>query len=217
MTILAEIERAQDGALLARLARATDLSSADARLALSAFCPAIARQLEARVASDAQAYDNLASHLDDGTGGDLLADSDALLSAETAEDGNAILADLYGSRDAAIRAMREMGPRLPEMALLRLAAMAAALVLDAMVRNHARLSLTGAMPAASGGGLLGTIVSSIVRGAVQGAMRQLAPRRRHRRRYTDYFARRRRPTRRRRRRGPSLEDVFAEILGVRHR
>jgi len=217
MTILAEIERAQDGALLARLAKATDLAPAEARLALSAFCPAIARQLEARVSGDARAYENLAALLDDGTGSDLLADSDALLGAETAEDGNAILADLYGSRDAAIRAMREMAPRLPEMALLRLAAISAALVLDAMARNHARLSLTGAMPIASGGGLIGTIIDSLVRGAVQGAMRQLAPRRRRRRRYTDYFSPRRRPARRRRKRGPSLDDVFAEILGARRR
>ena len=217
MTILAEIERAQDGALLVRLAKAMDLSPVDARLALSAFCPAIARQLEARVAGDARAYDNLAALLDDGTGSDLLANSDTLLGAETAEDGNAILADLYGSRDTAVRTMREMAPRLPEMALLRLAAIAAALVLDAMVRNHARLSLAGAMPAASGGGLVGTILSSIVRGALRGAMRQLAPRRRRRRRYTDYFAPRRKPARRRRRRGASLEDVFAEILGTRRR
>ena len=77
-------------------------------------------------AQDLDAGDDLEQLAGHRTGGDLLANSDALLGAETAEDGNAILADLYGSRDAAVRAMREMAPRLPEMALLRLAAIAAA-------------------------------------------------------------------------------------------
>jgi hypothetical protein len=107
---------------------------------------------------------------------------------------------------------------VPETSLGKLAAIGATAVLGALSRTNTAMPLAGAAPHA--GGLLGTIVSELVKGAVQAATRTLAPRKRRRRRsYSSYFGKKRKRTTRKHssQRTPSLEDIFGEILGTRRR
>jgi hypothetical protein len=72
-------------------------------------------------------------------------------------------------------------------------------------------SSTGDAP--QGGGILATIIAALLKGLLQGARSQLAPRRRRRRSYTSYFGTKRTTTRRKRRaKTPTLEDIFGQIL-----
>lgn len=219
MALIDMLASAQGGAFFANVAAATGLSAAATKTAFAALGPAIAGQLKDKAEADPQAFEDLLDLLEDGGDADL-DDRNSMTGAEAVADGNAILTDIYGSRNAAIVDMRRLAGSIPEAPLEKLAALAATAVLAALARSHAKaMPLAGAQTAAdSGGGILDTIVSALVKGAVQGVARQLAPRRR-RRSYTNYFGtRRRRTTRRRRRtRSPSLDDIFADILGSRRR
>lgn len=219
MALIDMLARAQDGAFLANVATATGLSAAATKTAVAAIGPAIAGQLKNKAEADPHAFEDLLDLLEDGGGTADLDDRDAMTGAEAVADGNAILADIYGSRNAAIVDMRKLAAHIAEAPLEKLAAIAATAVLAALARSHATaMPLAGAQTAAaSNGGILDTIVSALVKGAVQGVVRQLAPRRRRRRRsYSSYFGTKRRTTRRRKRtRNPSLEDIFADILSAR--
>jgi len=213
MTLIDMLANAQGGAFFANVAAATGLSATETKSAFAAIGPAIAGKLKDKAEADAQAFEDLLDLLEDG-GDAELDDRESMTGAEAVADGNAILTDIYGSRNAAIVDMRKLAGTVAEAPLEKLAALAATSVLAVLARNHATVQPLAAADA--GGGLLGTIVSALVRGAVQGVMRQLAPRRRRRRSYTSYFGNRRRTTRRRRRsRSPSLEDIFADVLGAR--
>jgi hypothetical protein len=108
--------------------------------------------------------------------------------------------------------MKKLVPGLDDGQLDKLSAIAATSVLAGLSKSYATPQTLASEPA-GGGGLLGTIVSAVVAGALQGIKRQLAPRRRRRRSYSSYFGRRRKVTRRRRTRTPSLNDIFGQILG----
>lgn len=215
MALIDMLAGAQGGAFFANVAAAAGLSAAETKSAFAAIGPAIAGKLKDKAEADAQAFEDLLDLLEDG-GDAELDDRDSMTGAEAVADGNAILTDIYGSRNAAIVDMRKLAGTVAEAPLEKLAALAATAVLAALARSHATAQPLAAADA--GGGLLGTIVSALVKGAAQGVARQLAPRRR-RRSYTSYFgSRRRRTTRRRKRtRSPSLEDIFADVLGARRR
>jgi len=219
MPLMSMLQNAQGGAFFANAATLAGIEPNEAREALGALCPAIAEQLRARAESDGEAFDNLLDLLEEGGDTGDLDDPAALTSSEAVADGNAILEDVYGSRNAAITAARKLAPQIAETGLTKLTAIAAVSVLAALSRSTAVTPLAAAAPAEKdGGGLLGTIISAVIKGAIQGASRQLAPRRRRRRRYSSYFGRaRRRKTSRRRARTPSLDDIFGEILGTRRR
>jgi hypothetical protein len=86
-------------------------------------------------------------------------------------------------------------------------------------RQSTMMPAMGVQQAASstgGGGLLGTIVSAVIEGAIKGAMREFTPKPRRRRRTTYATARRRRKTtktRTRRTTRPSLDSIFRDIIG----
>ena len=64
------------------------------------------------------------------------------------------------------------------------------------------------------GGIFSTIIEAAVKGAVQGAKRQLAPKRRRRRTTSIFGATKRKRTTRKKRGGTfSLDQIFGEILG----
>ena len=214
MALIDMLASAQGGAFFANVAAATGLGAAETKSAFAAIGPAIAGQLKDKAEADPQAFEDLLDLLEDGGDADL-DNPTAMTDVEAVADGNAILADIYGSRNTAIVDMRKLAGNVAEAPLEKLAAIAATAVLAVLARSHATAQPLAAADA--GGGLLGTIVSALVKGAVQGVVRQLAPRRRRRRSYTSYFGnRRRRTTRRRKRsRGPSLEDIFADVLGAR--
>lgn len=222
MALIDMLAGAQGGAFFTNVAAATGLGAAETKSAIAAIGPAIAGQLRGKAQEDPEAFEGLVDLLEDGGANSDLDDGDSMTGAEAVADGNAILTDIYGSRNAAIVDMRKLAGEIPEPELEKLAAIAATSVLAALARSQAvARTMAGATTAAdTDGGLLGTIVSAIVKGAVQSAVRQLAPRRRRRRRsYSSYFGtKRRRTTRRRRRtRSPSLDDIFADILGTRRR
>lgn len=218
MALIDMLADAQGGAFFANTAAATGLSAAETKTVFAAIGPAIAGQLKDKAEADPEAFEDLLDLLEDGGDADL-DNPTAMTAAEAVADGNAILADIYGSRNAAIVDMRKLAGSVAEAPLEKLAAIAATAVLAVLARSHARVMPLAGAPAAAdtGGGLLATIVSALVRGAVQGVARQIAPRRRRRRSYTSYFGtRRRRATPRRKRwRSPSVDDIFADILGSR--
>jgi hypothetical protein len=210
MTLLAA---AQNGTYFAAAAAASGVAAAEAQAALSAMAPAIAEKLQAKAQADADAFEALLSLLDDGADSSELNDPDALTGAEAIADGAAVLKVLYGSSDAALAAMKALAPALPEPAVKTLAAIGTTSVLAALGQSHAApQALADAPQAAAGGGLLKTILSALVAGAVQGAIKQLAPKRRRRRRsYSSYFGPRRRQG------APTLNEIFGQILGTNRR
>jgi hypothetical protein len=213
--ILMDILRgAQNGEFFANAGRAAGIDAAEAERALSDIAPAIAVELRKR-AEDAGAFEDLLELLEDGNGDAFLDDENLMDDAELVSDGQAVLADIYGSTEAAQKAL---AIRPDDVATQRLAAIGASAVLAALARSYNQpLGLAGAQQAASEepqGGIFSTIVEAVIKGAVQGATRQLAPRRRRRR---SYFGKRRKRTTRRRSTTPSLEQIFGELLGTLRR
>lgn len=220
MPLISMLEAAQGGALFANVAKAAGLDESEARSAMAKLCPAIAAQLKAKAQSDDDTYDSLLDLLEDNEGGGGLDDADALTDAEAISDGNAVLEDIYGSRNEAITTFRGLLPNIGEAALPKLAAISATAVLMAIAQGRTTAQpLAGAQPVAgAGGGLISVIVGALLKGLMQGAQRSLAPKRR-RRSYGSYYSRRRtrRATTKRRARRTPLDDIFGEILGTRRR
>ena len=218
MALMTMLETAQGGALFGTVAKALGTDAKDIKSAMGALCPAIAARLKDKAQQDENIYDTLLDLLDDGADGSGLDDAEAMTNAEAISDGNAILDDIYGSRNAAVSAMRAIAPSVPETILPKLSAISATAVLSALAKGRpAAAPLASAQPAAEsgGGGIIATIIAAIVKGLMQGLARQLAPRRR-RRSYSSYFGTRRRGPARRRTRTP-LDDIFGEILGGKRR
>jgi hypothetical protein len=216
MTLLSILAESQGGNYFASAAKSSNMSTGEATSCLERLCPAIAAQLKAKAQSDNNAFEALLDLLDEGVDGN---DLDALTDAEAISDGNAVLKDLYGSPSAALAEMKQLVPALDNAQAEKISAIAATSVLAVLAKTY-----TGPLPLASAsgaapqsGGILGTIVSAVLKGALQGVARQLAPKRRRRQSYSSYFGTRRRKTTRRRRRTrtPSLEDIFGQILGTR--
>jgi hypothetical protein len=219
MALMDILRGAQKGEFFANAGRAAGVDAAVAKRALAELAPQIVLQLKKR-AEDAQAFEVLLDLLEDGKGDAFLDDESLMDDPEIVSDGKAVLADIYGSATAAQKALKI---KSDDAATQELAAIGASAVLAALARSYNEpLGLVGAQQAAArgeedGGGILSTIVKAVIRGAVQGATRQLAPKRR-RRRYTGYFGtRRKRTTRRRRNTATSLEQIFGELLGINRR
>ncbi len=206
---------AQGGRFFANAGAAAGIDEAAAEAALGRMGPAIAAQLRKR-AEDPQALEALLDLLEDGDGDAFLDDSNLLNDAEVIADGNAVLADIFGSAKAARGALAIAAK---DAAMMKLAAIAASAVLAVLARQYAGPRMQGLMGeqrAASGGGgqggLLSTIVEAVIKGVVQGVTRQLAPKRR---RTTSVFGTRtRRRARKRRSSTPSLDQIFGEIIGA---
>lgn len=219
MALMEIFANAQGGAFFAAVGDSTGLDATATRNALGSIAPAIAAQLKAKSADDPSTFNALLDLLEDGTDGSIIDSLDQIAGPEAISDGNTVLENIYGSRDRAIRTMRELAPEVPETSLAKLSAIGATAVLGALAKSSASaapIALTGTQPlVGTSGGILGTIVSGVVRGAMQSITRQLMPRRR-RRSATSYFGRKnRRTTTKQRAKQPSLEDVFGEILGTK--
>ena len=225
MGLMDILRTAQDGRFFANAGHAAGIDPEMAEEALGRMGTAIASQLRKR-AEDADALENLLDLLEDGDGDAFLDESNFMDDPELVADGEAVLADIYGSAAAARKALG-IGPR--DAAMKKLAAIAASAVLAVLARQYAKpqmQSLVSEQHAAGNGeaqgGLFSTIIEAVVKGAVQGATRQLAPKRR-RRRTTSIFGTTRKSTARkrttRRKRGGtfSLEQIFGEILGTLRR
>lgn len=207
MALMDSLEQAQGGRFFAGAGRIAGLDAAQAEAAMRALSPAIAQALRKRARDDA-AFDKLLDVIEDGQGDAFLDDPAALADPEVLADGRAILKDIYGSEAKFIKTGRALVPDLSDTALRKLMAIAASAVLAVLVRtNRGAMALSAAEPEARGDGLLGTIVSAVIEGAIKGATRSLSTRTRR------VYSRRRKPARKRTQR-PSLESIFGELLGL---
>jgi hypothetical protein len=225
MRVIEALEKAQGGQLFRKLGELAGISPSDAKRALEAMCPPIAARLQARAAQPAE-FERLLNLLEDNES-DLLKEGDPA-SGEVEEDGLAVLADLYGSNDAALGEAEMAGRalRIDAPAMQRLQPIAAQLVLALLSeRFHGKeappegpaeaTAEDVAEPSAAGGEktIWGIFVAAAGAAITRALMNSLLPRRRRRTRYT-YDDYRRRTTRRRRRsaRQPTLEDLFRDLI-----
>lgn len=220
MALIDMLAAAQGGQFFANAGQASGLADGVAEKAMRAIAPAIAERLHDRAKSDEDAFEKLVDLLDDDDGTFDLEDPGSVMGAEAVADGEAILRDIYGGQAAARPILARLAPGIDTTSLEQLAAIAATSVLAALTQSYRTpQTLVGAQPAASstGGGLLGTILSAVVEGAMKGAASQLAPKKRRRRRsYASYWnAPRKRRTTRRKRANPTLNEIFGAILGNR--
>lgn len=209
MTLMSILATSDDGKYFSNVAQACGMNAEEAKSALEQLCPAIASRLKAKMQSDNNALEDLLDLLDEGD------DLNGLTDGEAIADGKAVLDDLYGSRAAALSEMKKLAPGLSDAQCENISAIAAASVLAVLAKSYAApatlASSTGDAP--QGGGILATIIYALLKGLLQGARSQLAPRRRRRRSYTSYFGTKRKTTRRKRRaKTPTLEDIFGQIL-----
>ncbi len=220
MALMDILTQAQGGAFYANAGKAVGIPPDQARAALAALCPAIALKLR-QSAENEETFDALLEIIEDGDGDGFLDDPALIGDPEVAKDGNAILTDVYGTKTAALKETKNLAPGLDKKALGTLTAIAATSVVAALARSQRQSTMMPAMgvqqaAGTGGGGLLGTIVSAVIEGAIKGAVRELAPKPRRRRRTSYASARRRRrttKTRTRRTTRPSLDSIFRDILG----
>jgi hypothetical protein len=204
------LSKTENGDYFGRVGLACNMSAATAEASLARLCPAIALRLKEKSANDNNAFEALLDLLDEGD------DFTGLMDAEAIADGQAVLADLYGSTPAALAEMKKLAPGLSDAQCKNISAIAATSVLAVLAKSYtAPATLAGSTDEApQGGGLMATIMAALIAGLLQALRSKFAPRRRRRRNYTSYFGTKRRKTARRKRRAkaPTLEDIFGQIL-----
>lgn len=220
MSLMSMLDQAQGGRLFATVARSVDLDTAQTRSAMGRLCPAIAEALAGRAAQDEALFQSLLDLITDNGAGSPLQEAEHLTGAEALADGNAILDDVFGSRSAAMAALRTADPSLPERELAKLAPISATAVVAALAAANRPMALAAAQPLPAAGsasiqGFFGALVSAIIAGIVAALTKKLAPAPRRRRpaSYTRSRSQRRSTTARRRTANATVEDVFRDILG----
>lgn len=225
MSLMTMLEQAQGGSLFANVARSLDLDEAQTGKAMRQLCPAIAARLREKAQADDSLFQTLLDIVEDNGQGSPLDDPEMLASTEAISDGNAILDDIYGSRNAAMVALRAVDPTIPERELSKLAPISATAVVAALAAANRPLALSAAAAPArassAGEGFISAFISAIVAGIVAALTKKL--RTPTRRRSTTGYARTRsrrkttpaksRTTTRRRTNTASVEDLFRDILG----
>lgn len=210
MTMMSILSKTENGDYFGRVGLACNMSAATAEASLARLCPAIALRLKEKSANDNNAFEALLDLLDEGD------DLTGLTDAEAIADGQAVLADLYGSTPAALAEMKKLAPGLSDAQCKNISAIAATSVLAVLAKSYtAPATLAGSTDEApQGSGLMATIMAALIAGLLQALRSKFAPRRRRRRNYTSYFGTKRRKTARRKRRAktPTLEDIFGQIL-----
>ena len=166
-------------------------------------------------AQDPDEFELILDVIEAGEHDDYLTNPDALLSREAAQEGEEILAHVYGSLDRARTVARSL--RRPhginEDKMERLMSLAATLCVAATVARGRQ----GFM-AADLGGVTQTFWTEMVNGVIKG-ITYVPPRRRRRRNratvaksYATSAKRKRQRRRSRRKTNPSLSDVFGELI-----
>ena len=218
MSIQDILGHTEGGAFYRNAAKAAGVTEADAKATIGKLAPAIAQSLKDRAASDPEAFETLLELLEDNVEADLN-EAGALTNEEAQSDGAAILKDLLGSAAAAQTVAGKLVNDIAPAAMATLNAISATGVLAALSQQNVSTFSHGAATVADtqngGGGFLSVLIAALLKGLLQGASRQLAPKRR-RRRYAGYSSRRTTP-RRRRRTMPGLDDIFKSILSGNRR
>jgi hypothetical protein len=223
MNLMTLMEQAQGGGLFANVARSLDLDAAQTAKAMRKLCPAIATRLRDKAEADEGLFQTLLDLVEDSGQGSPLDDAEALTNPEAISDGNAILDDVFGSRNAAMVALREVDQTIPERELRKLAPISATAVVAALAAANRPMALSTALPASAssaGQGFVSALVSAIIAGIVAALTRKL--RTPTRRRSTGYArtrsrskttaAKSRSSATRRRTTNASVEDLFRDIL-----
>jgi hypothetical protein len=210
MAIIDILDAAEGGHFFRNASTACGLNEATTRSISAKLAPAIAQRLKDKVGKDPEVLDNLLDQL--GEDGDVdLSVEGSLTDMDAQTDGNAILADIYDSAAGANAVLKGLGGPVDKAALSTLASINATAVLAVLASSNAQ-TLSGD-PAPASGGFWSVLFAALLKGFMQSAQRQLAPKRR-RRRYTGYFGQRRAPVRRRKR-SVGIDDIFKAILGGR--
>jgi len=219
MSLMTLLEQAQGGGLYSAVARSLDLDDADTRKAMRKLCPAIAARLQEKAAADEELFQTLLDLISDGAEASPLDTAENLTGAEAVADGNAILDDVYGSRNEAMVALRQVDGTIPERELRKLAPISATAVVAALAQANRPMALAASGPrpgtGTGGEGIIATLVSAIIAGIVSALSRKLTPRTRRRTARYSRTRSRRKTTRapRRRTATASVEEVFRDILG----
>jgi hypothetical protein len=220
MSLMTMLSSAQGGEFFTNVARSLDLDEAETKKAMGKLCPAIARQLKSAAKADEELFQSLLDLIADGAQGSPLEDPEAITGPEGLSDGKAILNDIYGSRNAAMVALRKASADIPERELAKLAPISATAVVAALAHANQPMALAAsAAPARRSGtggeGIIATLVSAIIAGIVSALSSQLTSRTRRRTaRYSRTRSKRKTSrTPKRRTTTASVEDVFRDILG----
>ena len=225
MSLMSMLDQAQGGGLYAAVARSIDLDEAQTRKAMAKLCPAIAERLHGKAKADAELFQSLLDLISDNGAGSPLEAAEHLTGAEAVSDGNAILDDVFGSRSAAMAALRTAAPSVPERELAKLAPISATAVVAALEQANKPLALASEpLPAAggaSGQGFFSALIGAIVAGIIGALTKKLTASTRRRRPTTYSRTRTQRRTTsgrrttpaRRRTASASVEDIFKDILG----
>jgi hypothetical protein len=215
MAIIDLLSSAQNGGYFTNAGKTSGLEEAEARAAIAAIAPVVAKKLRDKAAADPDAFDTLLDLLEEGGG---LEDVNATTGAEALEDGAAILKDLYGSESAAHSELAKFVPDVTPTALAKISAIGATSVLAGLAASNASTlaSDTQSADSGSGGGILSVIMAALFKGLMSGAMKGMGVRQRRRRRRYSYSGYGSAPPRRRRRKTrPPLERIFRDVLGGR--
>jgi len=220
-----ELDKAHGGQLFRKLGELGGIAPSEARLIMDALCQPIAARLHDK-ASEASEFQRLLDLLEDNDT-ELLQSGDPG-SADVREDGELVLSELYGSREAAAGQARAAAQalRIDTAAAEHLQPIAASLVLamlssryrqddKTLTAGDVRPSTaqetnkgTAAGPAKSS--LLAIVLAAMASAILRALMNRLMPRRRRRTSY-DHLTRSTR-RRRTRKRAPNLEDLFRGLL-----
>jgi hypothetical protein len=223
MSLMTLLEQAQGGRLYSAVAQSLDLDDAETRKAMRKLCPAIADKLHEKAARDEELFQTLIDLIEGGAGASPLDTPETLTGAEAVADGNAILDDIYGSRNGAMVALRQVDETIPERELSKLAPISATAVVAALAQANRPMALAAAQPVAGQApqGFFGALLAAIIAGIVSALTKQLKPRTTRRR--TSYARTRNQrkttaksrsaTTRRKTASQVSVEDLFRDILG----
>ena len=165
MSLMGMLGGADSTGIFADVAEATGLDERLAEAGMEALYPAIATKLAERCNEDPGLVGRLSTLLSEDSGA----------ADEGVVDGKAILAEIYGSQRSATAALKKAAPDLPATAVSKLAPLSAVAVAASAQQQGSALTLTGARTAAGSGsgGIVETILSALIKSAIQGALRQL--------------------------------------------
>ena len=183
MTIQDILGDTEGGAFYRNAAKAAGVTDADAKATIGKLAPAIAQSLKDRAGADPEAFEALLELLEDNGDADLN-EAGALTNDEAQSDGAAILKDIHGTAAAAYAVAGKLVSGIAPEALATLNAISATGVLAALSQQNVATLADGAATVADtqngGGGFLSVLIAALLKGLLQGASRQLAPKRRRR-------------------------------------